>query len=672
MGRIKSGILGRVSGAVGNVVGGSWKGIGYIRERVIPANPRSPAQTANRLALALCTFWSKPLIVPFLRPFMDRRVRRMSGFNFLAQRNFKQFQNISAASEIPNTPNWGNNNLFQMERRFQITKGSLPGFNSHNFNFDNNQITQTFTYRLQTSNLRNTDYVYIVWSDLAGVNASFVQWCRLDGLKQSDPYLVATQTASGVNIVNRPSGAIADFIANTNKILCCVLTMRYNNPDNMDYPINVSRDSNCIFTGSAIPPPPPTLIDTFLDLFNDDWIENWLNRVAPENNGRLLMKNLNETYINEFASLSDLPLTNLYMQLTQLERNLQFTTQQGTFTQNNNSSITSNSLGNAIQIPVNTPDSNIYDIPLAIFIIVKLTENNSERIYVKDETAEIFDDDLIESDYIAGTSYFTLKPYWFRESGIAPYLGTSGKVLVAAIASELTENNDFNPNSKNFTVGTAIFDIATLKSLTSILDPLITAITGTWINTYLAAFAPGANWTEQLFYRNIMLWHTAANLESGAKSSITSTTVSSFVYKGFGSDLRFIEDLVESDLHGWGGGFEWNFTVPTSATDRGTNAKLCLLFVALADIPVVKVVEFNLSSTTLPSGPYQTITNGSNRIYQLSGNWYKQTAFADIRNSGKSVLVNAMVVLGTGNTVGYNAGTCSDSFLVIIPRSEMT
>ena len=31
MGKISQGILGGVSGTVGNVVGGSWKGISYLR-----------------------------------------------------------------------------------------------------------------------------------------------------------------------------------------------------------------------------------------------------------------------------------------------------------------------------------------------------------------------------------------------------------------------------------------------------------------------------------------------------------------------------------------------------------------------------------------------------------------------------------------------------------------
>jgi hypothetical protein len=42
MGKISQGILGGISGKVGNVIGGSWKGIDYIRVKPSSvANPRT-------------------------------------------------------------------------------------------------------------------------------------------------------------------------------------------------------------------------------------------------------------------------------------------------------------------------------------------------------------------------------------------------------------------------------------------------------------------------------------------------------------------------------------------------------------------------------------------------------------------------------------------------------
>jgi hypothetical protein len=49
MGKISQGILGGLSGKVGNVIGGSWKGIDYIRIKPSSvANPRTPGQVNQR------------------------------------------------------------------------------------------------------------------------------------------------------------------------------------------------------------------------------------------------------------------------------------------------------------------------------------------------------------------------------------------------------------------------------------------------------------------------------------------------------------------------------------------------------------------------------------------------------------------------------------------------
>lgn len=52
MGIINQGILGGVRGKVGNVVGGGWKGIDWLRVRVIPTNPQTAAQVLVRQKMA--------------------------------------------------------------------------------------------------------------------------------------------------------------------------------------------------------------------------------------------------------------------------------------------------------------------------------------------------------------------------------------------------------------------------------------------------------------------------------------------------------------------------------------------------------------------------------------------------------------------------------------------
>ena len=49
-----SAIVSGLSGSAGDLVAATWKGIGYLRRRVIPANPKSAGQTAQRDALSAC------------------------------------------------------------------------------------------------------------------------------------------------------------------------------------------------------------------------------------------------------------------------------------------------------------------------------------------------------------------------------------------------------------------------------------------------------------------------------------------------------------------------------------------------------------------------------------------------------------------------------------------
>ena len=54
MAKIKKGILGGISGTVGNVVGGNWRGIDYIRSKPSSVrNPNTEAQRAQRMRFRL-------------------------------------------------------------------------------------------------------------------------------------------------------------------------------------------------------------------------------------------------------------------------------------------------------------------------------------------------------------------------------------------------------------------------------------------------------------------------------------------------------------------------------------------------------------------------------------------------------------------------------------------
>ena len=81
MGKIKQGILGGFSGKVGSVVGGSWKGINYMRGKATSIkNPQTLQQMKQRNKFALALSVLQP-ITAFVRVGFKRYAHRKSEFN---------------------------------------------------------------------------------------------------------------------------------------------------------------------------------------------------------------------------------------------------------------------------------------------------------------------------------------------------------------------------------------------------------------------------------------------------------------------------------------------------------------------------------------------------------------------------------------------------------------
>jgi hypothetical protein len=81
MGKIKQGILGGFSGKVGSVVGGSWKGISYMRGKAASIkNPQTLQQMKQRGKFALALSVLQPITV-FVRIGFKRYAHRKSEFN---------------------------------------------------------------------------------------------------------------------------------------------------------------------------------------------------------------------------------------------------------------------------------------------------------------------------------------------------------------------------------------------------------------------------------------------------------------------------------------------------------------------------------------------------------------------------------------------------------------
>ena len=89
MGVIKQGILGGVSGGVGTVIGGSWKGINYLRARPSSvANPNSEKQQNQRSKFATALGFLRPLTGLLAVSFRNYAVG-MTGFNVAMSYNVK-------------------------------------------------------------------------------------------------------------------------------------------------------------------------------------------------------------------------------------------------------------------------------------------------------------------------------------------------------------------------------------------------------------------------------------------------------------------------------------------------------------------------------------------------------------------------------------------------------
>lgn len=81
MGKISQGVLGGFSGKVGNVVGGTWKGIDYMR--IKPANvsnPRTAGQMDQRSKFALVLSFLQPM-KNFLRVGFKNYAHKQTQFN---------------------------------------------------------------------------------------------------------------------------------------------------------------------------------------------------------------------------------------------------------------------------------------------------------------------------------------------------------------------------------------------------------------------------------------------------------------------------------------------------------------------------------------------------------------------------------------------------------------
>jgi hypothetical protein len=98
MGKLRSGILGHLSGKVAGVVGSRWKDQSTLREYVVPANPNTGPQQIQRGLMRGAVGFCKALVGQVFNVYVDKFQKSMSGFNYFISQNIA---NMGAEDPFP-------------------------------------------------------------------------------------------------------------------------------------------------------------------------------------------------------------------------------------------------------------------------------------------------------------------------------------------------------------------------------------------------------------------------------------------------------------------------------------------------------------------------------------------------------------------------------------------
>lgn len=154
MGIIKKGILGGVSGAVGNIVGANWRGIDYIRIKPSEVqNPRTELQLNQRLKFLLLIRFLQP-VSEYVRIGFRSYAIRMSAFNAAFSYNYHR----AIKGEYPN---------YEIDfPKVLLSRGNLTGVDDLAIGSEMpGVVSLTWTFTAGSGNARNSDTVMVVVYD---------------------------------------------------------------------------------------------------------------------------------------------------------------------------------------------------------------------------------------------------------------------------------------------------------------------------------------------------------------------------------------------------------------------------------------------------------------------------------------------------------------------------
>ena len=149
MGKINQGILGGFSGKVGTVVGGSWKGINYMRVHTKPTNPNSDKQVNQRTKFTLVLSFLKPL-TPFLRVGYKLFTAKQTAFNAA----MSQVLLNAVVGESPNV---------ELDfSKIQVSRGTLTPVLGGSVAYENGSVAISWADNTGSGNATATDKALVV------------------------------------------------------------------------------------------------------------------------------------------------------------------------------------------------------------------------------------------------------------------------------------------------------------------------------------------------------------------------------------------------------------------------------------------------------------------------------------------------------------------------------
>lgn len=164
MAKLKKGILGPISGKLGPVTGGTWKGIPYLRENTDPSKlkNRSAAQIANQEKFKFANEWMIPL-----HPFISVGYMPLATVRTAISAAFSANYNSVISGTWPNL-------VFDYSK-LMISKGNLPGLlNPQVTLVANDQLEFKWQSLPHKYSLYNDQLIVVVYSHELGVADGFV------------------------------------------------------------------------------------------------------------------------------------------------------------------------------------------------------------------------------------------------------------------------------------------------------------------------------------------------------------------------------------------------------------------------------------------------------------------------------------------------------------------